>query len=318
MPSPRLALPLVLGSLALAANAHASCGSAFCVLNTDWDVVAAQTTPGHASVDLRFEFVPQKALYSGSSRISRASVVDEEAVETRTLNRNFSASLDYALTANWGMMLTLPLVSRSHSHVAEPDLDPHRESWDFSRLGDARILGRYQAPLGENNSGGIQFGFKLPTGSTHLANGDGDRAERALQPGSGSTDAVLGVYYTYRPKFVGLSWFAQAQFQAAVATRDHYRPGNQFSASLGFSAPLGERVSFLLQANGLVKGRDSGAQAEPELSGGRYLFLSPGIGVNLSPASRLYGYLQAPLYRHVNGIQLTADWSAVLGYTQRF
>ena len=54
------------------------------------------------------------------------------------------------------------------------------------------------------------------------------------------------------------------------------------------------------------------------LVGGRYLFLSPGIGVTVTPSTRLYGYLQAPLYRHVNGVQLTADWSAVLGLTQRF
>ncbi len=313
-----LRVAFALPALALSIQAHASCGAAFCVLNTGWDVVAAQTAPGHASVDLRYEFVPQKALYSGNSRISRSAVEDEEAIETRTLNRNFSAALDYALTANWGVMVTLPLVSRAHSHIAEPDTDPHRESWNFSRFGDARVLGRYQAPLGETNVGGIQFGVKLPTGSHEVGNSAGDRAERSLQPGTGSTDAVLGVYYAYRPKFSGLSWFAQAQVQAAVATRDHYRPGNQFSASLGFSAPLSERVSFLLQANGLVKRRDSGAQAEPEVSGGRYLFLSPGIGVTVTPSTRLYGYLQAPLYRHVNGVQLTADWSAVLGLTQRF
>ncbi len=309
---------LALGGITLATAVHASCGTAFCVLNTDWDVVAAQTTPGHASLDLRFEYIPQKALYSGGSRISRSSVQDEEAVETRTLNRNFSASLDYALTANWGVMLTLPMVSRDHSHIAEPQTDPHRESWNFSRLGDARILGRYQAPLGENNLGGIQFGFKLPTGRHDLSNRAGDEAERSLQPGTGSTDAVLGVYYAYRPKFVGLSWFAQAQIQSAIGTRDHYRPGRQFSASLGFSAPLGDRLSFLLQANGLVKGRDRGSEAEPDLGCGRYLFLSPGLSLSLGPASRLYGYLQAPLARHVNGVQLTADWSAILGYTQRF
>jgi hypothetical protein len=297
--------------------ANASCGAAYCVLNTDWDLVAAQSAPGRIGLDLRYEFIPQDALYSGSSRISRSDV-QEDVVEGKTINRNLSATLDYTITDHWGLAVTLPLVSRSHEHTVDPAGEAAGESWSFVRSGDARLLGRYQTALGEQGSIGLQFGTKLPTGSHQVANGDGTVAERALQPGTGSTDAILGAYYAHRPKFRDTSWFVQAQLQSAIATKDEFRPGSQLSVSAGISQPVADQLSLLLQLNALAKRRDSGANAEPDLSGGRYLFVSPGLSYAINAGSRLYGYVQLPVHRHVNGIQLTADWSLVAGYSLRF
>jgi hypothetical protein len=33
---------------------------------------------------------------------------------------------------------------------------------------------------------------------------------------------------------------------------------------------------------------------------------------------QLYGFVQLPLYQYVNGVQLTADWAAVVGISSRF
>lgn len=312
---PRLAALSLLA--ALAAPVHASCGSAFCVLNTDWDSLAVQGQPGQFTVDLRYEYIPQDTLYQRGHRIARSDV-DEDTIETRTTNHNFAATLDYAFSRQWGISVVLPVVQRSHSHIADPTGSPFTESWRFTRGGDARVLGRYQLAAGEEGMVGFQFGVKLPTGEHKLANGDGTVAERALQPGTGSTDAILGAYYAYRPKFSGISWFVQAQAQQAMSTKDEFRPGHQFSLSGGISTPVTEALSAQFQVNALAKGRDSGANAEPDLSGGRYVFVSPGVSYSLSAANRIYGYVQAPIYRHVNGVQLTADWSLVLGYTHRF
>lgn len=320
MRSPLLPAARPLAFLCLVAPAlpaAASCGSAFCVLNTDWDSLAVHNQGGQTTVDLRYEYIPQDALYAKGSRIAKATV-DEDVAEKKTINHNLSATLDYAINRQWGVSVVLPVVSRSHSHTVDPTGSPVGESWDFTRSGDMRLLGRYQSALSEESSLGLQFGAKLPTGSHKVSNGDGTQAERALQPGTGSTDAILGAYYAYRPKFSGTSWFVQAQLQSATATADGFRPGNQLSASAGLSQPLGEELSLLFQVNALAKRRDSGANAEPDLSGGRYVFVSPGLSYNLSASNRVYGYLQAPVYRHVNGTQLTADWSFIAGYSHRF
>lgn len=317
LPTPPLRLAGLSLLAAVTAPVQASCGSAFCVLNTDWDSLAVQGAPGQLTVDLRYEYIPQDTLYQGGHRISRADV-SEDTIETRTTNHNFAATMDYAVSRQWGVSVILPVVRRSHSHIADPSGSPFTESWHFTRGGDARVLGRYQTQVGEEGTLGFLFGIKLPTGDHKVTNGDGTVAERALQPGTGSTDAIVGAYYAFRPKFSGTSWFIQAQAQQAVSTRDEYRPGHQFSLSGGVSVPLTEALSAQLQVNGLAKGRDHGANAEPELSGGRYVFVSPGLSYSLSAANRIYGYLQAPVYRQVNGVQLTADWSAVVGYTHRF
>jgi hypothetical protein len=32
-----------------------------------------------------------------------------------------------------------------------------------------------------------------------------------------------------------------------------------------------------------------------------------------TPAVQVYGFVQVPIYRYVNGVQLTADWSGTVG-----
>ena len=43
------------------------------------------------------------------------------------------------------------------------------------------------------------------------------------------------------------------------------------------------------------------------------VYLSPGVNVKLTDTSALYGYVQVPIYQHVNGYQIEPRWSASLG-----
>jgi hypothetical protein len=165
---------------------------------------------------------------------------------------------------------------------------------------------------------GLNFGLKLPTGDYKQRNAEGELAERTLQPGTGTTDALLGAYLVRLLPLKDLSWFAQAQMQMPLNARDGYKPGQRVTADAGLRYDLGDRMSLLLQANLLVRGRDSGVNAEPEDSGGRSLFLSPGASVALGKDVRVYGFLQLPLYQYVNGVQLTADKAGVIGVSARF
>jgi hypothetical protein len=74
----------------------------------------------------------------------------------------------------------------------------------------------------------------------------------------------------------------------------------------------------MLQANAVFKGRDSGPNAEPDDSGQRQLFVSPGMSWNATRDMQVYAFVQLPLYQAVNGVQLTADWSALAGVSFRF
>src|SRR3546814_3161945 len=86
---------------------------------------------------------------------------------------------------------------RDHDHVHNHQGGQIPESWDFTKVGDVRVLGRYQIPIGQADPKdirgfGLNFGLKLPTGSFRVKNDEGAVAERSLQPGTGTVDGLLG------------------------------------------------------------------------------------------------------------------------------
>lgn len=307
---------LALGICAGLANspAHASCGSAFCSINTAWDVQGVAAQPG-TSLDLRYEFIKQDQLRAGSGK---TSVDAGEATEIRSINRNLVASLDYATASGWGVTASLPLVARSHDHVINDTQEA--EAWNFTELGDMRVVGHYRFPVAafQASSYGIDFGAKLPTGRTDIANADNSVAERALQPGSGSTDLIVGGFYRRTLADSASGWFAQGTWQHAVATYDGFEPGDQVALNTGMHHAISSALSVMLQLNMVHKEHDAGANAEPELSGGSVVSLSPGVSYAVTPNSRLYGFVQKPVYQYVRGTQLTADWTAVVGLNHIF
>jgi hypothetical protein len=275
--------------------------------------------PGTVRLDLRYEYVDQKELRSGRHRIN-AEDDTSDTLEQRTLNRNWLATVDYAYSKNWSFTAQLPVVNRSHSHIDEPTGAATEESWNFTKAGDARVLSTYRVSSEKNPlvSYGLTFGVKLPTGDYKVQNGDGEVAERALQPGTGSTDLVYGVFYSAGALTSDSSWWVQALVQQAVATKDEFRPGNQYQLNLGYRQPFAQDLRGLLQLNTLVKSRDSGAQAEPDLSGSTNLFVSPGLSWSATRDFELYGFVQLPIYRYVNGVQLSANRAYVIGASARF
>lgn len=307
---------LLFAALFTARLAEASCGAAFCTLNTGWETQGPSAEPG-MSLDLRYDYIAQDQLRTGRRTISPGEVpLDTE--ETKTTNRNLLATFDYAAHAGWGVSVAVPYLRRRHSHV--DTASSATEAWEFSGVGDAQVLGRYRPASDTSVPWGFVAGLKLPTGDIDRSNSDGVRAERSLQPGSGTTDAIAGVYHTTL-MLVGdrpVNRFLQARVQAPVNARAGYRPGDQFSFNAGATWPAGLRLSAMLQLNALVKQRDRGPEAEPEESGGSFLWLSPGLGYSPNRRIRLYGFVQLPLYQHVNGVQLTARWTASLGAGWRF
>jgi len=301
--------------------AHASCGSAFCMVNTGWSAQGAWTEPG-TRFDLRYEYINQDQPMAGTKKVS-VGQIPQHHDEVFTKNQNLLASLDHTFGGgNWGVNVLLPVVDRQHEHIHNHMGAQLVETWDFTALGDVRVLGRYQ--FNPRQSGdrhdvwGLNFGLKLPTGKFDEANAEGDVAERSLQPGSGTTDALLGAYFSSQLPLKNFSWFVQGLFQAALNERQQFKPGNKFGLDLGTRYEAGERVALMLQFNYLYKARDSGAEAEPEDSGGNFVFVSPGASWNLTKDLQLYGFVQVPIYQKVNGVQLTADYGLVLGLSSRF
>jgi hypothetical protein len=208
----------------------------------------------------------------------------------------------------------VPYISREHEHIAnEPMEEPITERWDFNGLGDMRVIGRYQANRPDGTVAGLRFGVSLPTGEIDVRNDEGVRAERSLAPGTGTTGLIAGANVSGKIGSTPAGYFASVTGQWALNSHEAFRPGYQLVVNGGASYPLARSVTALLQMSALVKGRDQGAEAEPADSGGEKVFLGPGVTFTIAHNLWLYAFVEVPLYQRVNGTQLTADVSSVVG-----
>lgn len=305
---------LVLALAAMPFAAQASCGSAYCPVNTQWDTQGVWTDPG-LRFDLRYEYIKQDQPRVGEDSVGVGAIPGHHD-EVETINQNVIATLDYAFNQHWGVTLAAPVSKREHYHVHNHHGVPLDERWDFTEVGDVRLTGRYQQAVAPHTTLGLQLGFKLPTGTTSKVNSNGDEAERTLQPGTGTTDLILSPYI--RHQLAHGSVFGQLHFQQALDYFGGYKPGKQFGADIGYRHIITDRLAGLAQVNYSWKDADAGIEAESDLTGRTSVSISPGLSYAVTEKAQLYGYVNIPVYQHVRGIQLTEDYSVVTGISFRF
>lgn len=273
------------------------------------------------SADLRVESLSQSRLRSGTHAIDASQVTGEEAIERHTKNLNMVTTLGYGFDSNWSVSVRIPVLRRDHLHDLVDDmtgLPSTSEQWRFTKLGDVQVLARRQTSSNDFTNSYAWFGgLKLPTGSTQVMNADGVRAERALQPGSGSIDVVVGAAGRHALGFTD-ALTGQASVSAALNKHEEFRPGERIEVSVGWSHALANHLGTVLQLNLQRRGHDRGAQAEPDNSGSTSISLSPGLTYGAGHGATLYGYVQLPLYQNVAGFQLVPRNSLAVGWTSDF
>ncbi len=313
------------------ANACASCG---CTLSNDWENLQFSSTSG-LKIDLSYNYIDQDQLRSGAKPISPAAasqiVVNgsSKEVEKFTINNYVNLGIDYSVSRDWGINVVVPYIDRKHSTLGTASdgstggpgggqYDSHTDSF-----GDVKIIGRYQGFTPQCRFG-ILYGLKLPTGSyTDTGNSTDPTApgpvaiDRGLQPGTGTTDVILGAYYAD-----GLSqdwdYFTQALFQKALDSRDDYRPGDGFNFNLGLRYAGIPNVGPILQLNYRYVQHDVGSNADELNTGGILLYISPGISVSINRQVSVYAFYQYPIYQELYGIQLAPHYTTTVGMRYSF
>jgi hypothetical protein len=310
----------VVSAACLIAGPALACSSCGCTLNSDWASQGYSVSSGW-SADIRQDYYEQAQLRSGTSTVDRSSLSfpRDEEVQTRTINRTTLFSIDDQPSRNFGINLQLPYFDRSHSTIAEGDT---QTSSSHSRgIGDLRILARYQG-FSSDLSWGVQFGLKLPTGRIDdvflTGPQSGATVDRGLQPGTGSTDVLLGLY-RFGNLDASFGYFFNAIVQAPVDSRDGFKPGTGLNVSLGirYFAHAGSLFPQL-QLNLRTEKRETGVNADNANSGATLAYLTPGMGVRLAANFDAYGFIQVPVYQRVNGLQIEPRILASLGLRYRF
>ena len=314
MRSSRLAVCFSSFIAALAAPAASACSSCGCTLNADWATQGLASGRGWR-FDLRYDYFNQSELRSGSGSVDRATIElpSESEVQQTTVNRNTTFGLEYSPDANWGVSLLLPYFDRFHTTIGEGDTDV--SSSQSNGIGDLRVIARY-AGFSPDHGTGIQFGLKLPTGRTDDRFRDGPLAgeivDRGLQPGTGSTDLLLGAYH-FGALAQDWDYFAQALLQQPLTSKDDFRPGTGVNLSLGTRYVANAFFVPQLQLNVRAEKRESGANADIANSGATLAYLSPGVTLNFSRRFAGFVFVQAPVWQRVNGLQIEPRYSISAG-----
>ena len=130
-------LRCALALLVVPGPAMAGCGSAFCLVNTDWASQGEWTEAG-GRFDLRYEYIDQNQPRHGAERVGVGEVPQHDD-EVRTINRNWIAQFDYNFNSNVGVSAIVPWVNRDHEHIHNHQGEQIPEQWHFNEIGDARV-----------------------------------------------------------------------------------------------------------------------------------------------------------------------------------
>jgi len=326
-----VAMALAISALAWSGQATA-CATCGCTLSKDWLGPQLGSVSGWA-VGVSYDVIDQNQMRVGKTNIDQAAAEailnppghTGNEVELQTLSRTTTFTVDYN-TADWGVSVQVPFVDRYHTTLQDGTQAGYNFN-QFNALGDARVLvkvGLSAIGLGADASTGVIAGAKLPTSVTDEPfNGlAGGTVDPSLQPGTGSTDLLLGGFYSGGLEKLG--WFAQGLWQHALASQAGYRPGDAITVNGGLRyADMGQRIVPLLQANYVHRNIDRGNLVNVEfdgspLTGGDLLYLAPGVSATLGAGFSAYGYVQFPVYQDVNGVQLTAKQIYSVGMRKTF
>lgn len=295
-----------------------ACSSCGCTLNSDWASQGYAVGSG-LRVDLRYDYFNQSDLRSGTESVDRASleIPNEREIQNTTVNRNTTLGVDYSPNRAWGFNVQLPYFDRYHNTIAEGDTAlSYSQS---SSMGDVRVTGRYQG-FSPDASFGVLFGVKLATGRTDVNFYAGPQAgqplDRGLQPGTGSTDALIGLY-----KFGNFSssfgYFAQATVQQPVSHDSEFKPGMGLNVTAGVRYTEWQNITPQAQINIRAEKRETGSEADTPNSGATLAYFSPGLTLRINAHWHGFAFFQVPIYQRVNGFQLEPERLFSIGLQYR-
>lgn len=230
--------------------------------------------------------------------------------------------LGYGVTGHFALFGMLPWFDKR--------LDMRMGGQDLSRsqsgMGDLTLLGRYTAYQYDAPGRTLRIapflGVKAPTGEDDARDGLG-RLPLALQPGSGSWDALGGAVLTYQTLDFQID--SQVSYQANREANG-FQAGNrwQVDGSLQYRLlphRLGAGVpAFLygvLEARLLHAAKDRIGGSADANSGGTTLFITPGLQY-VTKKWILEAGVQVPVQQRLNGSALEIDYLFTSGFRVNF
>jgi hypothetical protein len=267
----------------------------------------------------QYDYQDQVTNWNGHTSVNPAYNPDKK-IETSFYTTGFQ----YFFNRSWGIQVEVPVADRFFKTTGgATGTQIVHSTW--TALGDIRVEGLYTG-FSEDQSIGVEFGLKLPTGNYTHNNAYGD-VDRDSEIGTGSTDLLLGGFVRHALWPNGhIAGFGQIlldlPFAYSTDSAGTYRPGAELDSALGVyytGLKLGSvGITPLAQILCSVRRQDSGsAAADPVGSGYQRVLLSPGVEIDVHPFM-FYADIELPVYQNVNGDQLVGSFLIKGSVSYRF
>ncbi len=223
----------------------------------------------------------------------------------------------YGIGKGFGISMLLPIVQHTETVLIATD----KSILMNTDLGDLTIFGQWQYQL--NSTSSLLFGaaIKLPTGETNAKDqSDLFILPPTLQAGTGSFDYIFLIQGQKSMRFRKSLVIQQSltyrlnTLSTSFASHDNYQFGNEFYAITSFADQLvtGSLMHTpSLSINIRYAGKNTIEQFVDPNSGGWWINLRPGWGINLTPKLNLAIIYEVPLHRNLNGFQLTTSYRVI-------
>jgi len=242
----------------------------------------------------------------------------------------------YGITPEFMVLAVVPYKSGKTSGEADltmvPPMLDTAMAGDASGLGDVALLGRYtflksETPETTTVMAGVA-GIKFSTGKTNAKTSDGmSYLDSHMQPGTGSTDYLLGLSYSHSLERLSFS----ANLLGTITTEGKFgTTKHEFGNALNYDAsgkyriapeafsPMKPQLFAALGINGEARQREKEDGVAVPDSGGNAVYLSPGLQLVLAPHWIAEVSYQHAIYHKLNGTQLGETYKAITGVTYLF
>lgn len=237
--------------------------------------------------------------------------------DTRTRSTNsLLLEVNYGLSDRFSVAAVVPYITQVRTINGFEGI---QEVTQTQGLGDLVFLLKYRVTPIEtklNHTWVLGAGPKLPTGKTDFTNNNGLALPADMQPGSGSLDGFLWSYYQKSGLFspalslVNVVTFRKSGKNTSYNDTQTYEFGDEFQFNLGFNYnvfTIRWPVDFFIFGRYRSQTEDFIDGNTFPSTGGKWIYLIPGVNVAFHPDLALRVTTDIPVYRKLDGTQLTTS-----------
>jgi len=264
---------------------------------------------------------------------------------------NAALGLAYGISDRLTVSAELPYVRRdnlregAHSHVGGVALNQVVGLGSVAGVGDLNLIAKYKVLDDGATAFALLGGVKLPTGSTHRRDNDGERFETEHQPGTGSVDPIGGA--AFGTNVGALRFDASALFQIARNGAQHTRLGNRLQGGVALSHRFGPAEHHhdeaehhhdagephhehgvaehghaswdgFVELTGELEGRQRIAGEIERESGGKSVWLSPGARFTSASGLSAAVAIGVPIWQRIRASHPQNDYRLTLSLGHSF